>query len=95
MQDPTQEEKDKLIKTVKDRGANMPCPRCGNDSFTLLDGYFNQIIQEEPKGIVLSGRTIPTIVIACNRCGFLSQHALGILGLIPKDENNGAEEANK
>jgi ribosomal protein S27AE len=95
MQDSTQAQKDKLIKALTDRGANLPCPRCGNTDFTLLDGYFNQMIQEEPKGIVLGGRTIPSIVIACNRCGFLSQHALGILGLLPKEESNTAEEAKK
>ena len=95
MQDSTQAQKDKFIKVLNDRGANLPCPRCGNTDFTLLDGYFNQIIQEEPKGIVLGGRTIPSIVIACNRCGFLSQHALGILGLLPKEESNTAEEAKK
>ena len=95
MQDSTQEQKDKLIKALTDRGANLPCPRCGNGDFTLLDGYFNQIIQETPKGIVLGGRTIPSIVIACNRCGYLSQHALGVLGLLSKEENKPVGEVKK
>ena len=26
---------------------------------------------------------IPTIAIVCNNCGYISQHALGALGLLP------------
>ncbi len=95
MQDLTQEQKDKIIKALTDRLAKLPCPRCGNDTFTLLDGYFNQIIQTDLKGIVLGGRTIPSVVVACNRCGYLSQHALGILGLLPKEESKTIEEVRK
>ena len=95
MQDSYQDHQDQIIKALTERGANLPCPRCGNDDFTLLDGYFNQIIQEEPRGIVLGGRTIPSIIIACKRCGFLSQHALGVLGLLSKEENKPAEEVKK
>ena len=95
MPDSTQDQKDAIIKALSERGANLPCPRCGNNSFTLLDGYFNQIIQDEPKGIVLGGRTIPSIIIACKRCGYLSQHAIGVLGLLPKEETRPIEEAKK
>lgn len=95
MQDSTQDQKDKIIKALTERGANLPCPRCGNDAFTLLDGYFNQIIQETPRGIVLGGRTIPSVAVACKRCGYIAQHALGILGLLPKEENKTIEEVKK
>jgi hypothetical protein len=87
-----QVQQDAIIKALADRGATLPCPRCGNDEFTLLDGYFNQIIQEEPRGIVLGGRTIPLVAVVCKRCGWLSQHALGVLGLIPKEETKATEE---
>jgi ribosomal protein S27AE len=92
MQDSHQVQKDKIIKALTERGANQPCPRCGNDAFTLLDGFFNQVIQSDPKGIVLGGRTIPSVVVACNRCGYLAQHALGVLGLLVKEESKNGEE---
>ena len=95
MQDSYQAQQDKIIKVLTERGANLPCPRCGNDDFTLLEGYFNEILQEEPRGIVLGGRTIPSIIIACKRCGYLSQHALGVLGLLPKEDNKTAGEVKK
>jgi hypothetical protein len=92
MPDNNHDQKDAIIKALADRGANLPCPRCGNEAFTLLDGYFNQIIQEQPKGIVLGGRTIPSVVVACKRCGYLAQHAVGVLGLLSKEEPKPAEE---
>jgi predicted nucleic-acid-binding Zn-ribbon protein len=95
MANTTKEQKDKIIKVLTERGAMLPCPRCGHRDFTLLDGYFNQVIQEVPEGIVLGGRTIPSVVVACNRCGYLSQHALGMLGLLAKEENKPVEEVKK
>ena len=31
----------------------------------------------------IGGPSIPSIITACSRCGYLSQHALGVLGLLP------------
>lgn len=76
------EQKEKIIKVLEEKGAKLPCPRCGNNSFILIDGYLNQTIQAELKGIVIGGPSLPSIVIACNRCGYLSLHALGPLGLL-------------
>ena len=83
---PEKQNQNTIIKALEYSGAKLPCPRCGNSSFTLLNGYFNHTIQNDPKGMVLGGPSIPSIVVACNRCGYLSQHALGILGLLPKEE---------
>lgn len=87
MQKLSQEQKQKIIKALEERGARLPCPRCGNNNFTLLDGYFNQTIQTTLKGsMVIGGPSVPSVVTACNRCGYLSQHALGTLELLPKEE---------
>lgn len=86
MKELSKEEKEKIIKVLDERGAKLPCPRCGNNSFTLLDGYFNQTIQTELTGMVIGGPSVPSVVVACSRCGYLSQHALGTLGLLPKEE---------
>lgn len=82
----SEEQKKKIITALNERGANLPCPRCNNNNFTLLDGYFNQTIQTELKGMVIGGPSVPSIVVACNKCGYLSQHALGVLGLVPEEE---------
>ena len=86
MKELSKEHKEKIIKVLDEKGAKLPCPRCGNNNFTLLDGYFNQTIQTELKGMIIGGPSVPSVVIVCNRCGYLSQHALGPLGLLPKEE---------
>ena len=86
MKELSKEQKEKIINILDERGAKLPCPRCGNNNFTLLDGYFNQTIQTEIKGMVIGGPSVPSVVVACNRCGYLSQHALGPLGLLSKEE---------
>lgn len=87
MKELSKEDKEKIIRVLNKRGAKLPCPRCRNDNFTLLDGYFNQTLQTEIKGMVIGGPSIPSVVVACNQCGYLSQHALGTLGLLPKEED--------
>ena len=86
MKELSKEQKEKIIKVLDEKGAKLPCPRCGNNNFTLLDGYFNQTIQTELKGMIIGGPSVPSVVVACTRCGYLSQHALGPLGLLPKEE---------
>ncbi|MBD07150.1 MAG: hypothetical protein MK009_07300 [Gammaproteobacteria bacterium] len=76
-------EKDDIIQKLIEKGVNSPCPRCSNDAFTLVDGYFNQTIQDSVSGFLVGGTGIPSIVTACTNCGFLSQYALGALGLLP------------
>ena len=81
----SQEQKESIAKTLAEAGAELPCPRCGNPSFRLLDGFFSQPIQPELGNIVLGGPSIPSVLTVCTRCGFISQHAVGALGLLPKE----------
>ena len=81
----TKEEKQKIISKLNNRinSGNLRCPMCGNNHFIIADGYFNTMMQDRLNDIVLGGPSIPSIPIICNRCGFISSHALGILGLLP------------
>jgi len=75
----------KIVQALQDRDAMLPCPRCGNQRFTLVEGYLSHYIQKEPSSIVIGGPSIPTVAVVCTRCGFVSQHALGVLGLLPEE----------
>lgn len=82
----TQEEKQRVITALEAARAVLPCPRCQNagpNAFSLLDGYFLQPIQATPgPDVILGGASVPCAAVACNRCGFLSFHALGALRLL-------------
>lgn len=89
----TSEQKETIANTLKAKGVRLPCPRCGYAHFSLLDGIFNQPLtpgdaytnsymnMNDPFP-PLQGAGVPSVVTACSRCGFLSQHALGSLGLL-------------
>lgn len=85
----SKEDKQKIISELNNRinSGDIKCPMCGNKHFIIADGYYNSILQDNLNGIVLGGPSIPSIPIICNRCGFISSHALGILGLLPKQND--------
>lgn len=90
----TREQSAEVIRALANRGVTRPCPRCGNAHFTLLEGFFNQPVSGDltaPSGVLAyaQGPTVPSVVTACTNCGFVSQHALGVLGLFP-DPTNGS-----
>ncbi len=80
----SQAQQQEIIAALQSRGVRLPCPRCGSSQFEVLDGYFNQTAQPHLQGLVIGGPSVPSAVVVCNHCGFMSQHALGVLGLLPK-----------
>ncbi|MDO8567794.1 MAG: hypothetical protein Q7R57_03665 [Dehalococcoidales bacterium] len=93
MQKLSEEQKQKIIDALTSHGVNLPCPRCGSCKFSLLDGYFNQTLQTElTGGLTLGGPVLPSFAVVCNQCGFMSQHALGVLGLMSAKEEAKREE---
>ena len=79
-----QEAKQKIAKSLEEKGALKPCARCGHPNFSLLDGFSTiPLSQEVSNNIVLGGPSVPCAVVACNNCGHLEFHALGALGLLP------------
>ena len=87
------EEKQKIVVELNKRinSGEIKCPMCGNKHFIIADGYFNSIMQDNLNNIALGGPSIPSIAIVCSKCGFISSHALGVLGLLPKQ----TEESQK
>lgn len=81
MQIISQAERDNIARVLQEKNALQPCPRCGEKQFTLLDGYFNEPIQSKPNNLNIGGQCIPSVVVICNNCGYMSQHALGMLNI--------------
>ena len=67
------EKLEKILPAIK-------CPMCGNNKFTIVDGYFLNSVQPKlDNSFMLGGNAVSVIAIACRKCGFLSQHATEIL----------------
>ena len=77
------EDRAKIAKALLDHGAGLPCPRCANNSWNIVDGYINHPISDIVGQLILGGPVLPTIVVVCTKCGFLAEHAAGVLGLMP------------
>lgn len=78
----TEDKKRKIVEALAERMPQLHCPMCGSSSFSLLDGFNIEIIQEDITKIQLDGRTVPSATFVCERCGFISHHAIGALGLM-------------
>jgi predicted nucleic-acid-binding Zn-ribbon protein len=78
------QELEQISTILKQRNANLPCPRCGNNDFLLHNYYqFTLLGDHTAKVNLINFTAIPTAVLICSNCGFLSLHSLGVLGLLP------------
>ena len=59
--------------------AGAHCPMCNGREFTVVDGMFQNTIQQSFRNFNLGGPSVPCVAIVCSGCGFVSQHAIGVL----------------
>ncbi len=75
-----------ILETLAKRGAGASCPMCGSlGAFELANGYLIHRIYEDPSietQDFASRQLVPLVALICGNCGFVSQHALGTLGLM-------------
>lgn len=84
----TEKEKNDIAKVLIQKIKIFECPMCHSHGFTIVDGYVAQTLQSNMKGYKLGGVLLPSIVIVCNKCGFMSYHNMGVLGLLNQDKEN-------
>jgi predicted nucleic-acid-binding Zn-ribbon protein len=75
------DEKHTIVAALKARGAGS-CPRCRNSQWTVSE-YSRIEVQATMDRNSAERTTIPAIMIVCENCGFISQHALQPLGVWP------------
>jgi hypothetical protein len=83
----TFEQGERIIAALREHGAAANCPRCGNEHFTLLPGIVAMVLQAPGPNVALAGPSLPCATIYCTRCGFVSSHALGMLGFMDEKGN--------
>lgn len=71
---------DQVVQALQRKGVNKPCPRCGHIKFSVV-GETQVLLQENPGAFVIGGPSIPAVIVACDNCGYITQHASVPLGL--------------
>ena len=71
---------------------SMPkCPFCGGNNYTTPEQ-----VATIPVGISFRslsvGQTVPCAMIVCTKCGHVDYFALGMLGLLPRDDKKGGQD---
>lgn len=89
--------KDEFIEAFEDAvrrkgGKGIICPICSNGKWNIPGGYTMSALQNELVGLKIGGPAIPKVPIICNNCGFVAEIAIGVLGLLPKQEAKKATE---
>ena len=78
-----QDTKEMIANQITKKGALKPCARCGEQNFSLLDGFVSlPLSQELSNNVIIGGPSVPCAVVACSTCGHIDFHALGALGLL-------------
>jgi hypothetical protein len=83
----TEEQSQEIIAALRSAGVNPRCERCDGTEFTIVDGHLLISIQRDVSAsqvIFANAPIMPCAGVVCVRCGNVSLHSLGILGLIGK-----------
>ena len=81
-----------VIDALNKKNVNQPCPRCSSNNFSIVGESEITVIKPPPTQNrlgVLAGltrppvkTTMPTIIVTCDNCGYVSQHAQASLDLL-------------
>lgn len=87
-----------IIKALDNKKVNMPCPRCDTNNFRIIGESEISVLQHESfRGLNTSGTyeppnkniTLPIIIVTCENCGYVAQHAKAALDLPLKHTGRG------
>jgi len=67
-----------VVHALKSKGVSLPCPRCHQPKFSVVGETDVQLHRQRPN---IVGPSIPAVVVACNSCGYITQHASFPLGV--------------
>lgn len=88
-------DKQRILQALQQRGAIVACPRCRHQQYEMVGGYFTNLIQQDLVSFQIGGPAVPCVVLICQQCGFVAQHALGPLGLLPRIEGTVKKDGAK
>lgn len=86
-----QQELDEAVATLKEKGVTKPCPRCSLSNFSIIGESEITVVKQSQPGLLGLAAiantvqiTMPIVIIACDNCGYVFQHAKASL-VTPKN----------
>jgi hypothetical protein len=86
------DDKHRIVAALKARGAGS-CPRCRDSQWTVSE-YSRIEVQATMERNTAEKTTIPAVMIVCEHCGFIAQHALQPLGVWPHTADDLAQTSS-
>lgn len=83
-------DKNQLQQKLEEKGAVLPCHRCGHQSFAIMPGVSRIQLDDsfDPRTFSMGGgKQMPVAYIVCNNCSAITMHAIGGLGLVNFTKN--------
>jgi hypothetical protein len=80
-----EEDRIKVLNALSKRGASKACSLCGSMK-VYPHGFLTHAIRsdmQELGELEVADQTIPSVLLICEACGAMYQHALAMLGLLP------------
>lgn len=79
-----------VIDTLTQKGVKQPCPRCSQSQFSIVGESVINISSpvDTYTAVPAQKSTIPIIIIGCDNCGYIIQHAKGPLGFLKWHERS-------
>jgi len=83
-------DRSKIVTALNKKDVSQPCPRCSSKNFSVIGE--SEIVVLRPTQVQAIGalkpigpvKTImPTIIVTCDNCGYVAQHAQASLDLFP------------
>ena len=87
------DDKHRIVAALKARGAGS-CPRCRDSQWTVSE-YSRIEVQATMDRNTAEKTTIPAVMIVCEHCGFIAQHALQPLGVWPHTADDLAQTSSR
>jgi len=87
----TEEEKQKILSVLQEKGVGNLCPLCRKGSWILPDGIVTPVLQEKLPDIQVTGTYFPNYPLVCVNCGntvLINLNAIGLTDMIPKKKKD-------
>lgn len=75
----TDKQKNTLHSNLRNKISGA-CPMCGGNQWSLSDELVAPPALSLGGGLAIGGPAIPMLQLVCTNCGFVSHHAVGMLG---------------